>query len=68
VALSENGKKKWLLQVAVDVDPDVALVIVTLPQTDAVVVAVNTAPLPVGAVSVIMGGEPAAVQPKPIPA
>lgn len=66
-AYTENGIKYWFVQLDSDVTPLEVVVCVIVPQGDAVVVAVNTAPVPVGFVSTIVGGELAFRQPVPIP-
>ena len=48
--------------------PLVAVVCVIVPHGEVVVVAVSTAPVPVGLVSTMVGGEVDVKQPEPIPA
>jgi hypothetical protein len=56
-----------LLHVAVEVVMLVALVMAAVPHGEAVVVAVNTTPVPVGDVSTIVGGDAAVKHPDPRP-
>ena len=56
-----------MLHVEVEVDPEVPLVMVTVPHGEAVVVAVNTTLVPVGDVSTIVGGDAAVKHPEPRP-